>query len=226
MFKMPRKVSVVIVCWKRFNNLPAILQNWLKEPEVDEVILWDNSGAFSTDLPITLINSSENVNPSVRYLIAAMAKNDLIIHCDDDVLPKAGITADFLRHHQDDWFSTIEGLFFTGDSYFSQRRIHGKNIELPQSCQMAIGNLTMIHKKFLLGHDYRSFSKYQLEMCLQIILRNSIKPMVIPSTNYEELPESKDENALHLNPVGKSEKEELYRKFTDEVCNYWTPPLR
>jgi hypothetical protein len=213
MLKVNKKVSVIVVCWKRFENLQQILENWLDEPEVSEVILWDNSGQFSTDLPIVVINSNDNFNPSVRYLIGTMAKNDLIIHCDDDILPKKGIVEDFLRHHQEDWFSSIEGMFFTGNSFFNQKRIHGKNISAPQACELVIGNLTMIDKKFLFGHDYLNFSKYQLEMCLQHILKHKIKPMVIPSTKYEELPECKDENALHLDADGRNEKEDLYERF-------------
>ena len=206
-------VSVIVVCWRRFDNLDAILKAWLNQPEVDEVILWDNSGRYKTDLPITLINSNKNINPSIRYLIATMAKNELVMHCDDDVMPKTELVADFLKFHQEDWFSSVEGMFFTGNSYFNQKRVHARNIESPEKVELVIGNLTMINKKHLFGHDYLNFSKYQLEMCLQGIIKGKIEPMVIPSKNYEELPEAKDANALHLDDKGKPDKERLYRQY-------------
>ena len=73
--------------------------------------------------------------------------------------------------------------------------------------------MKVIEKKYLFGHDYLNFSKYQLEMSLQIALKDKIKPMVIPTKKYEELPESKDKNALHKCELGKIEKEDLYEKF-------------
>lgn len=206
-------VSVIIVCWKRFLHLEQILQVWLAEPEVNEVILWDNSGSFTTSLPITLINSQQNLNPAVRYMLGSIAKNDVIIHCDDDVLPCQGITADFIKYHQSNWFSSIEGIFFTGNSYFHQKRILGQTIASPKRVDMIIGNLTMINKQHLLGHDYFSFSKYQLEMALQLNLQG-ILPMVIPSNKYIYLPEGKDENALHLMLAGRAEKEEMYKRYS------------
>lgn len=73
----------------------------------------------------------------------------------------------------------------------------------------------MIHKKHLLGHDYSKFSKYQLEMCLQGIIK--IKPLIIPTSKYDQLPEGKDENALHLMEQGRDIKEHLFKKFYSKI---------
>lgn len=210
-------VTVILVCWRRMQHFRNIVQNWYEEPSVSEVMIWDNSGNFSIDLPVTVFNSSENVNPAVRYAIAAMAKNDIIIHCDDDVLPKRGITEELLKHYDENALIGVEGVNFVGESYFDQSRIYGSQITTPTQVDMVIGFLTITNKKNLLGHDYSKFSKYQLEMNLQA-LSPKLKRIVAPVSLFEELDCSKDQYALHLDHKGAVDKERIYKEYFKKRC--------
>jgi len=192
--------------------MEEILQTWINEPEVNEIFVWDNSGKFKSDLPIVVFNSQKNINPSVRYAIASMCKNDTIIHCDDDVLPLTGITFDLLTYFDKESFLSVEGIDFIGNSYFDQKRVSSFDLDAPKTVEMVIGYLTMINKKHLLKWDYSKFSKYQLEMELQIRLPK-IKRVVVPTKNYRELGCGKDEFALHLQEEGRAIKEEMYCRF-------------
>ncbi len=204
-------ITVILVSWKRFDRLHDILQSWLSEPLVSEIILWDNSGSFKTNLPVKVINSQFNFNPSVRYMLGSIATNDILVHCDDDVLPKHGVIADFLTHFQPQDFLGVEGINFVGSSYFHQKRIKAQEINQPVKVDLVVGFLTMIHKNNLLNMNYYNFSKYQLEMNLQCLV--PMNKMVIPSINFQELPCSKDTNALHLMEVGHSDKEQMYQQY-------------
>ena len=205
-------VSVVLVCWKRLDRFEEIVKKWLQEEEVSEVIVWDNSGSFKTSLPVILINSQTNINPSIRYAIVSMCSNNIVIHCDDDVIPRQGITKDFLSHFDEESFLGVEGVFFNGDSYFDQKRIISTDLKSVSHVDMVIGYLTMCHKNNFLSIDYSDFCKYQLEMDLQIKSPN-LKRLVIPTNKYEVMDCSKDINALHLQEAGKKPKEDLYKKY-------------
>ena len=206
-------VTVILVCWKRFERFEEIIKVWLNEPEVSEVIIWDNSGSFRTSLPVTLINSQKNINPSVRYMLGSIAANDIIICCDDDVLPRSGITSDFIKYFDANSFLGVEGINFVGNSYFHQERI--RNVKVPSYVDLVVGYLTMVHKDKLLGLNYINFSKYQLEMNLQCLVK--FKKLVIPTDKFEELSCSKDKYALHLDPNGRKDKERMYKKYFSKI---------
>lgn len=206
------QVSVILTSWKRFINLENIIKVWLEEPQVDEIILWDNSGNFKTELPIITINSNCNFGASARYALASLAKNDIIIFCDDDILPQQNITSDFLKYFKENKILGITGRLFKG-SYHNNEVINANGIENEIKVNFLIGYLTMIHKKHLLGFDYSKFPWHCCELYLEGLLKDKIDLFVIPTVNYKELPESQDENALCKQPIAGKEKEEIWSKF-------------
>lgn len=207
-------ISVIITCWKRFKRLEEILISWKKQNHVDEIFLWDNSGTFKTSIEnIIVINSQVNLNPSIRYTIAAMAKNDIIINSDDDVMPLPGLTDDLLNLlKKSDDFIGISGYLFQSKNFHKSKQIHANEITEPTNVDAIFGCITMIYKQNLLGLDYNKFNKYQLELNLQGIRRN-LNPIVVPTKNYEILEEMHDENALYKQPAAYKNYQKIYEKF-------------
>jgi hypothetical protein len=92
--------TAIVLNWKRTNNLPAILANFGKVPEVKTVIVWNNAPADSpccgqvkaiANLPkpnwpkIELAGMGSNVCTLGRYIAAMeLAKTELILTQDDD----------------------------------------------------------------------------------------------------------------------------------------------
>ena len=207
-----QKVSVILTSWKRFKNLENIIKFWLSEPEVDEILLWDNSGAFKTILPITVINANRNFGSSARYALGALAKNDAIIFCDDDVSTQQGITADLLKYFKEDKILGVTGRFFKG-SYRNSQVIEAEDIAKELKVDFLIGYLMMIHKKHLLGFDYSTFPWYCCELNLEGLLKDKTSLYVVPTKKYQRFPESDDKNALYLQPRAAEEKEKIWSKF-------------
>lgn len=203
-------ITLILVSWKRFKNLDRIIETWLKEPEITEVILWDNSGKYQTTRDITVINSQVNYNLSIRYAIAAMAKNDIVLNADDDILPGKGLPAKFLAHFAEDRMLGISGIQW-GGSWGESTMLQGNKFARAKRIDYIGGPITMIHKKHLLGHDYSKFSKYQAEINLQAFLPRSLVERWVVPIDYYYLPEALDENALGLQPETASECDRLCR---------------
>lgn len=216
-------VTVIMVCWRRFDNLERIIQRWLDEPEVTEFILWDNSGQFETNLPVILINCSENMNPSVRYSIAAMAKENIIVNADDDLLPEPGVIHSLLAAYSPYAFVGVAGLRFHGtNSFFDYDYISGNDVQDVEAVDCVSGPVTMTHKENLLGWNYSELNVYHLELHLQGLAKVQGRNLraYVPPVKYIELEESRDENALYLKPEAREAKDDIYRKYFKGCCKY------
>lgn len=65
--------SAVILNWKRPHNIPKIVENLLKQPMIDEILIADNS-------------KGQNLICARRFTMAAQAKNEIIYTQDDDCM--------------------------------------------------------------------------------------------------------------------------------------------
>lgn len=206
------KVTVILTCWKRFENFEKIIKAWLNEEEVDEILIWDNSGTFKTELPVTVFNSNLNLGSSVRYMLGAIAKNDYILFCDDDVLPHKGITNDFIKYASPEKITAVTGRFFKG-SYHNNEVVRATDVKDIVKVDFVIGYLMMIHRNLLLGFNYRTFPWHCCELYLEGLNKDRSTLHVIPTDKFTKLPEGEDDNALYRQPAAFEEKEEIYRRF-------------
>ena len=187
-------VTVVLICWKRFEHFNEIIDAWLSEPEVNEVLIWDNSGSFKCDKEgVVIINSQKNINGAVKYNIAVMAENDLIINADDDIMPKPGIVKQLLAHYDDDAFIGVAGSRIIDG--WTQREGF-KNVKEPVEVDIVVGYLSLTNKKNLLGFDFSKFLWYNCELEMAGRTQDKLKQLVVPADAFEILPEAFDENAL------------------------------
>jgi len=215
-------ITVILTCWKRFKHFEDIIKQWLNEDEVDEIIIWDNSGTYklpilNTDKKIILLNCSENLGASVRYSLAGIAKNEILMFADDDVQIFKGFCKDLLNFYQEDRLIGIHGRNFKGsfESGFNNE-VLSYQISEAQNVDFVVGFLMLLNRKYLLGINYHEFPKYCCEFRLQSewkIRNYGIKTIVIPTLKWQNYPEQYDEFALANNPDAIKEKEFIYKNY-------------
>ena len=85
-------VTGVLLNWARPANLAQIARGLLAIPAVDEVLIWDNSGVLPVGpwgrQEVRVIQSPRNARTWGRSEAARIARNDLILTCDDDNEPR------------------------------------------------------------------------------------------------------------------------------------------
>jgi hypothetical protein len=206
-------VTVIIPCWKRFKNVEKVIRGWLDQKEVDQVIVWDNSGNFKTDLSVLVLNSNQNLGPQAKYVCGQFAKNELILFSDDDVIAKGNLIGDLSRVKNGDMNKVvgIMGRNFTGENYYGSTFCQGNVIEYSVKVDYLCGLVMLASCE----HCFVDICK-----CPSILMDDwwwqheiGVSLYVAPTKNYELLPESGDKYALHLKPELKEIREEYYRKW-------------
>ena len=211
-------VSAILTCWRRFENFEKIIKAWLDEPKVNEIIIWDNSGTFKTDLPVTVISSNRNFGTSERYVMAAIIKNEIAMFCDDDIIPKPGFLDHLLAHYKPNRILGVTGRIFKDDYEDAVRnQIESFNIEAPVKVDFVVGYLMMTHRKNLLGFNYSNAARYCCELELFGRLKEqperNVELYVVPTTLWEKFPEGDDDNALYRQPGALAEKKKIFERY-------------
>lgn len=216
------KISVILTCWRRFTNFDAIVRSWLAEPETSEVMIWDNSGKYKfegeTEKKVIVLNSSENLGSRVRYSLAALAENEVVLFADDDVKIEQGFLNDLISHYSYDKMVGVLGRQFVGKTYAEafKHEVCANKIETPIQVDFLVGFIMMMHRDHLLGMNLRRFQWTCCDLNLQGILKISrpfLKKYVVPTTRYGHYEDNADENALGLMKSALPEKEQIYRQF-------------
>ena len=101
-----KKVTAVLIQWKRQHNLPMIIQSLTKYPFIDEILIRDNS-------------KCENIKCYGRYTLAKKAKNNIIYTQDDDCVVNNidQIYEAFIRDQERMATGTIKGFLDVVDDY-------------------------------------------------------------------------------------------------------------
>ena len=132
------RLSIMICSYKRVYNLKRLLESFKQQDceEDFEIILWNNNPEtqkevadivklFENYLQITLIQSSKNYYCIVRLAIPKLMRSDLLLICDDDVVPNKNYVSTFLTKFKK--YGPRAILCFRGD-IFGQ---HSLNEEEP-----------------------------------------------------------------------------------------------
>ena len=209
-------ITVILVCHERFGSLEAILRSWKNQKEVSELIVFDNSGSFRTDIPDTLVlSASKNLGPQGKYPISMLAKNKLVIYADDDIMPLSGLATDLLKYMKNDTtIVSIVGRVFSGNTHYESKGYRGENIKKPIEADWVGGGCCLAHR--LLGcvpveecPDMR-IDDFWWQHYNDWIITNKI---IAPTKNYKFLPENYRGKALHNQKATKKLREEYYRKW-------------
>jgi len=109
-------ITVVIMNWKRPDNVKQILVRLSEVDAVSQVLVWNNNfqcapSSFMTHSPkVTLIDSTRDMSLFTRFAAATLAANECILYHDDDVLlPRATIDSLFSAYSREP--DRIHGLY-------------------------------------------------------------------------------------------------------------------
>jgi glycosyltransferase involved in cell wall biosynthesis len=105
-------VSVVICSYKRVYNMDRLLQAFCGQ-DFDgsfEVLIWNNNyeagseidnlqDKYTRHLNLNVIHSTENLYCIIRLAIASLIRSDVILICDDDVVPSPSYISTFMSKY-------------------------------------------------------------------------------------------------------------------------------
>jgi endoglucanase len=107
-------VTVVVCSYRRTYNIAALLDRLINQSTACtyEIILWNNNQDERTKLDqivaeldgqieIRVIHSSHNYYCIIRLAIAQLMRSELLLVCDDDVIPSADYISHFFAKHQE-----------------------------------------------------------------------------------------------------------------------------
>lgn len=110
----PFDLSVVVCCYKRVHNLKHQLDCFKQQDYRGsfELILWNNNAEthrkvadicapYLDELHIRLIQSSTNYYCIIRLAVARLMRSDLLLICDDDVVPKPSYISTFVVKYKE-----------------------------------------------------------------------------------------------------------------------------
>jgi len=198
-------VSVVVVTYRRLESLDKILLAWLNE--TPDVWLCDCSpGGFNTTLPIKIIRAIPDPGSKIRHAVATLTEGDIVIKADDDIIPFPGLAADFVINMErvGPAILSVHGRKFRGPSYYSNTVMFGsKGVTAGQYGQPGsepqevdfVGVITCAPRE-LLPMDLVGCKSEIEDLFWQMGKYPDAKKYVIPTTNYTNLKESKDDRRL------------------------------
>ena len=204
------EVSVVIPTYRRLENLERILEAWLLQSS--DVWLCDSSGKFETALPINHVRFSPDPGNKARHAVALMTTGDYVIKADDDVLPKPGLIDAFRKHHRLHGVLGLMGRTFHGKSYYENTKdFRANKIDKVTRVDM-VGILTFSPRRYL-AFDLKGCATPVEDLFWHMRTYPRVAKYVIPTTRYEQLPESKDEGCLYRDAPSRVEREKFYSKY-------------
>ena len=120
------KISLFMPVWKRFRHLDSLIRRWL--PQVDDITIWDDSGE-EREYPkeVTVIRASKRQGSHIKFKIAQILKNDMVLITDDDIKPGGNLVADLVKRFNEIPLSdenkvlTIFGRKLSKDGYEANR---------------------------------------------------------------------------------------------------------
>lgn len=213
------KLSLLVSVWRRDKLLGEFFDRWFKQPEIDEVLVWDNSSGklnIPKDPRIKVFTSPLNYGCTARNVLAHFAINDNVIIACDDVFVEEGFVEDILKYYSEDMFLGIWGRRFNGEKlYGATKTVISKNIHIPLEVEFVVGLISLINRKYLLGLNYRDMKWTCDDMHINAELQEKypqVKRVVVPSRKWDLTEEETDGNALFSHPNAGTEKQELYEK--------------
>lgn len=205
------KISVVIAAYNRIENLERILSAWLEL--TNDVYLADCSNQFETSLPITHVRFNPDPGNRSRHAVALLTKGDFVIKADDDVFPKKGIIEDFIRAQQQvgPGIFGIHGRVFQGKNYYKNTKVYQSILVKEPTPVDFVGIITFSPREFL-AFDLKGCLTPIEDLFWQMRAFPAVEKWVIPSKNFEKLPESKHDCLFH-NPEAREIRERFYQEY-------------
>ncbi|MHA1395739.1 MAG: glycosyltransferase family 2 protein [Promethearchaeota archaeon] len=217
------KISLMIPVWKRFEHINSILKSWI--PQVDEILVWDNSGKFKTSLPITVINSQKNLGSHVKFKSAQLLKHDMILVSDDDIIPKKELVQDLIyglenadsarTTTEQERIITIYGRQFTSKDYSSAKSFWShsitKIIEVDWGGRLLFGHRSNFTIDISDCYDMRLDDLFwSFELRKQ---RPRTKIFIVPTKQWSDSSDASDKHSIFLTKGYWKLRNDFFRKY-------------
>jgi hypothetical protein len=205
-------VSIVVVTYRRLQDMELILSGWLKE--TPDVWLCDCSKeGFKTNLPIKIIRAIPDPGSKIRHAVAMMTDGDLVIKADDDIVPQSGIVADFIQAHQQvDGITGIHARMFNGEDYYRQTKLVHRPLPGQQPIRVDfLGIITCAPRKYL-AMDLKGCESPVEDLFWHNWAYPTAAKYIISTTKYTKLQSSKDPQRLCGNPEARIVRRAFYKK--------------
>jgi len=218
-------MTIVMLNWKRPDNVRRIVPRLMQAKHVKHVLIWDNTGAARMRFPterVTVIRSTKDMSLFTRFAAGALADTDAIMYHDDDVLiqPKVLDTL-YKRWDADpDVLHTLFGRKLQKDGTYAAE-VKG-NGEAPLTLTTAV----LTHKQYVLDAMQMAYTLDSLVrqgrplgngediLLSYAAMRASGRPQQVHALAYKRLP---DPYAIHRRWGGHGK----FRTQLCEACAAW-----
>jgi len=200
------KISVVIQTYRRYESLGRILKAWLDQ--ADEVFLADCGPGFITKLPIIHVRFNRDIGNKTRHSVALLTNGDFVIKADDDLLPKPGLVDDFRQHYKPGILGLI-GRKFRGPSYYKDTEFF-KSSKIERPIKVDFVGVCTYAPRSLMAFDLKGCDNAVEDLFWQVKQFRCVDKWVIPTKNYEDLPECNDRGSLFHDPKARIVREKFY----------------
>jgi len=144
------RASLVILNWRRPDNVRTLLDRYVTFGSVDDIIVWNNNGAVPFAYPhakVRCINSDE-FGLTTRWLACLAARHDcVIVHDDDLICDQATIDALIAQHHADPIPTyTLHGRNPTAANEYAEKVDH---VAEPCECDIHLTRVTCVNRRWV-----------------------------------------------------------------------------
>ncbi|MGH7305080.1 MAG: hypothetical protein ACRELZ_17490 [Candidatus Rokuibacteriota bacterium] len=141
---------MVILNWRRPENVRRILDAYTRYRQLDDLIVWNNNPdrLFTYDHPKVRCINSPDCGLNTRWLASLLAVHDCIIVNDDDVICAETTIDDLIEYHQrdPDRSYTLQGRNPDHENAYAVR-VH--RVVAPTECEMHLTRTVCINRKFV-----------------------------------------------------------------------------
>lgn len=233
--------SVLINCYKRYDNLSEVIKGWLKNP-VDEVILLDcgNKALYLNELQQLVKNEPKfNIISMTKdlyktrtdYSVSALTVGDYVVFADDDIVPREGFLNDLYKGYVKskkkvaqkrnmsvfstvlDPFVGVIGRKFISNVYKTQGT-YCRSDKVTEPTRVGfVGVCYMVARKYAI-FDTRLLPHRNVDdlfHCMEVF--PEVSKFVVPSKNYKDLPEASNDTAMFHNKKYTQIRQDYYAKM-------------
>jgi hypothetical protein len=206
-------VSVVVVSYRRKENLGRIISAWLGE--TSDVWLCDCSKDGMRYPDINYVYAYPDPGNRVRHAVSLLTSGAYVIKADDDIVPRKGIAADFLKCQKavGPAIMGIHGRKFFGKDYYQNTRMIGsKQLNDGPHRVDFVGVMTCSPRAYL-AFDLKGCSSCVEDLFWQMRCFPKVPKFVIPTDKFMNLPESKDKGRLCGTPKDRHARRAFYQRY-------------
>ncbi len=208
------KVSVVVVTYRRLERIAEILAAWQRESP--DVWLCDCSRRGVRNAPpgVHIARFWPDPGNKVRHAAALLTDGDLVIKADDDIIPRPGLVADFIKAHEKvgPAILSIHGRTFHGRDYYRDTKLYGAKGQAAPLKVDFVGVITCAPRA-LLPMDLRGCATEIEDLFWQMEKYPQAAKYVIPTDKFMNLPESRDAHRLCAPGPARSVRRAYYERW-------------